>query len=58
VTQLARCPIRACPWRWRTGGDRPCSKHAGHAEAAEVLAAAMGIDYMPPRAVWQPREEE
>jgi len=38
---LARCVIRGCPWRWRTGPDRRCPHHDGDDHG---LAERLGVD--------------
>jgi hypothetical protein len=44
ATPLARCTHRSCPWRWRTGPDRPCAEHASDDAAVLAAAAELGID--------------
>ena len=44
-----RCPVKACPVRWRDGADRRCADHADD-DGARLAAAALelGIDLAPP----------
>jgi hypothetical protein len=38
---LARCTERGCPWRYRSGPDRPCPVHAGDDGGAYLTARAV-----------------
>lgn len=53
-----RCPVPACPVRYRGGPDRPCPEHQAdaadlHQLAAELLAAPGGTTGKA-APVWQP----
>lgn len=42
MTNLTRCPARACPTRWRIGPDRLCPYH--HAEQLPIAVTALLSD--------------
>jgi hypothetical protein len=35
---FGRCPVRGCPFRWRSGGDRRCADHSDAGSAAMTAA--------------------
>ncbi len=45
MTTLPRCPVKACPIRYRGGPDRLCPSHQddGHGDIT-AAAQALGID--------------
>jgi hypothetical protein len=41
--RLARCIMPGCPWRWRSGPDRPCATHQDDGRDLARAAEALGI---------------